>query len=413
MYRNLQKFMLASIAALAVFSAELPQAQAFWWRHGGSSGGSSGGWGSSGGSSGGSYGGWGSSGGSSGGYGYGYTGWGSSGGSSGGYGSSGGSSGGWGSSGGSYGGRHHHARRYASYGSWGSSYGGGGWGSSGGSSGGYSSGWGSSGGSSGGYAGGSSGGSVGGYSGYTTIDGGIYSGSTVVDGGVINGGTVIDSNMPVDGTYAPGGAAPGPVMAPPAGAPAVAPAPGPDKGASLNSAILNVRVPPEAKIFVNGLATSSTGTARRYVSNGLQSGYSYTYELRAELTRDGKTVSETKVVKLKAGDASNLDFTLEGEQQERVATEPARTSLTLLVPADAKVYLSGNPTQSSGEVREFSTTKLAGGAEWKDYAVRVELERDGQILTQEKTVSLRAGESKELKISFDAPEVARTASNDR
>src|SRR6185437_12821873 len=93
----------------------------------------------------------------------------------------------------------------------------------------------------------------------------------------------------------------------------------------------------------------------------------------------------------------------------QIAEQPLNTSLTLHVPADAKVYLSGNETKSSGETRRFSTTKLANGREWQDYAIRVEIERDGQTLTREETVSLKAGEARELTVGFDAPQFAQTA----
>lgn len=273
--------------------------------------------------------------------------WGSSGGS---YGSWG-SSGGWyASSGGSYGSwgfrawRHH---RHASHGSWGSSGGSyGSWGSSGGS---YGS-WGSSGGS--------------------------YGGSS--------GGVIVD-----------------PSPTPPA---ATAPM---SSAAPSNAAMLNVNVPAEAKVFVNGMATTSTGSSRRYMSNGLEPGFSYTYELRAEIVRDGKTVTETKSVKLHAGENANVSFGFDGENQ--VAKEPARTSLTLQVPAEAKVYLAGNATNSSGEVREFATDRLTAGEEWKDYAVRVEIERDGQILSRENKITLRGGESRKMAIEFDEASVASIA----
>lgn len=308
-------------------------------------------WGhSSGGSSGGSYGCWGSSGGSYGSYGS------------------------WGSSGGSWGGRHwrHHRHAhyyssgsYGSYGSYGS------WGSSGGYYVSYAS------------SGGSSGGSYGSW------------GSS--------GGTVIESPAV-------------PMTAPPSTAPAPAPAPGEippqapsaSDSARLNSATLNVHVPADAKVFVNGLATKSTGADRHYVSNGLRYGYSYSYEIRAELVRDGRTVSQTKTVKLGAGADTDVTFELNGEE-EQVAEQPVNTSLTLHVPADAKVYLSGNETRGNGELRRFSTTKLQAGQQWQDYVVRVEVERNGQALSKEETVSLKGGDARELTFDFDAPQVAQTS----
>jgi len=174
------------------------------------------------------------------------------------------------------------------------------------------------------------------------------------------------------------------------------------------SATLNVHVPADAKVFVNGLATKSTGADRRYVSNGLQAGYNYSYEVRAELVREGRTITETKVIKLQAGDNSEVAFELDGDEGQ-IAEQPLSTSLTLHVPAEAKVYLSGNETKSAGETRRFSTTKLANGQAWQDYVVRVELEQNGQLLTKEETVSLKAGEARELTINFDAPQVAQAA----
>jgi uncharacterized protein (TIGR03000 family) len=345
--RNVRKLMMASIVTLVTLGMNLTEANAFWWR-GGSSGGSSGGYGSSGGSSGG---------------------WGSSGGYS-----SGGSSGGWGSSGGGSSGgglfRHHWHR--ASY--WGVGYGSsggssGGWGSSGGSSGG----WGSSGGSSGGW--GSSGGSSGGYM------------------------------MP--GTSAPVMTPGQPGMMTPAPAPAPGPAPAPMTSLQ-RSATLVVSVPKDARVFVNDKATTSTGEIRRYVSNNLEPGYSYTYTLRAEMIVDGKTVTETKVIKVRAGETADLAFALNGEDEGKIAEQPGRTTLTLNVPADAKVYLSGTATQSAGTVREFTTAKLTNGQEWKDYTVRVEIERDGQKIAKEEHLTLRGGENRELSIDFDAPQVAST-----
>ena len=353
--RNLKNLMLGAAALTIAVVGGASQASAFWGHsHGGSSGGSYGSWG-------GSYGGWGSSGGY-----YGYAS----------YGGSWGSYGGYASSGGSWGGRHHHHRHAyraayygGSYGSYGSSGGYVGWGSSGGSSGGSYGSWGS------------------------------------------NGGTVIQTPAvapttppppPAPETPAPAidGAAPAPGELPPE-----APASG-DQTRFSRSATLSVHVPADAKVFVNGLATKSTGAERRYVSSGLQAGYSYTYEVRAELVRDGQPVSETKVIKLQAGGAADVDFDLNG--QEEVAEQPVSTSLTLHVPADAKVFLSGNETKSYGETRRFSTTKLIAGQEWQDYVVRVELSREGQTLSKEETVSLKAGDTRELTVSFDAPQVAQT-----
>jgi uncharacterized protein (TIGR03000 family) len=343
MHKMFGKVLAGAVTTLALL-AWTSQADAFGHRWHGSGGG----WGGSGGSWGGSSGGWG---GSSGGWG----------GSSGGWG--GGSSGGWG--GGHHGGWHHKRHRgYGSSGGWGS-WGGGSSGGWGGSSGGSSGGWGSSGG----------GGSY-----YMPMDGGVIDPSTLPPG----------STIPPAGTVPPAGGAVPPAAVPPA---AVPPAGTP----TSNDGLLAVSVPEDAKIYVNGQPTTSTGGQRQYVSRNLKDGFNYSYEVRAEVVRDGKTVEQLKKVNVRAGETASLAFDFPAD---------AETSLTVHVPADAKVYLAGNATKASGEKRVFRTTGLTGGKAWEGYTVRVELERGGRTLTKEETISLKAGESRELRFEFEGDKVA-------
>jgi uncharacterized protein (TIGR03000 family) len=302
---------------------------------------------------------------------------------------------------------HHHRAYYGSYGSWGSygssgGWGYGSWGSSGGSwgsSGGWGSygSWGSSGGSwgsSGGYAYSPSCGSSGGYGGY-------------------GGYKVIGPANPATPS------APGPAPSPtPEAAPAPGPAPGsstyhPTYGPLRDSAILSVKVPADAQVFVNEHATTSTGSDREFISRNLQNGASYNYVVRASFVRDGQPVTETKLVQLTAGQSSNLDFTAGEQTAQTKDMSDSLTSLTVRLPADAKLYLGGHETQARGDVREFSTTKLPAGSEWASYAIRAVIERDGKQEVREENISLKAGESRELTINFDAKAgdpIAETAS---
>ena len=332
------KFTFSAIAALAVLAAN-SQADAFGHHHRWH--GSSGGWG-------GSSGGWG---GSSGGYGGSSGGWG---------GSSGGGWGGWGG---------HHHRHHGGW-KWGG-------GSSGGSSGGYwggssGGGWGSTGGSSGGY--GSSG-------------GGAYYYSPDVQMTPVDP-SVVPALPPANAPYVPGGAAPPP-----------APAPGTSTSNTQVDGLLAVNVPADAKIYVNGQATSSMGETRQYVSRNLQPGFNYAYEVRAEVVRDGRTIEQVKKIDLRAGETANVAF-------DFPTTESVETSLTVHVPSDAKVFLAGNATKASGETRVFRTTGLSGNKAWNDYTVRVELERGGRTILKEETITLKAGASQELRFDLDGDQIA-------
>lgn len=302
----------------------------------------------------------------------------------------------WGSSGGSWGsscsscsGGWYSCGGSSSSGCWGGYYyGGGSWGCSGGSSssssgGWYSCGgcWGSSGGSS------SSGGCSGG--GYTTVRDVPAGTVTPAPQTTPTEPPTLDQNAPMPGTEAPQ-----------------------TSTGNGSAAVLSVHVPTDAKIYVNGMLTRSTGSDRRFVSNGLRPGYNYTYELRAITERNGQQVEERKVVQLQAGQSADVNFPLAGQENadERTATKPViKTTLKLNVPADAKVFLSGNESKSTGSSREFVTTKLGEGQSWDNYTVRVELEHNGQKISKVERITLNAGESRELTIGVDAAQVAQAS----
>jgi uncharacterized protein (TIGR03000 family) len=91
-----------------------------------------------------------------------------------------------------------------------------------------------------------------------------------------------------------------------------------------------------------------------------------------------------------------------------VASAPAvKTSLTIHVPADAKISLAGVDTKQSGETRQFATTRLAAGQTWDSYKVVVEMNKNGQTLHEERTLKLVGGEAQELSINFDSTAVAK------
>lgn len=169
-----------------------------------------------------------------------------------------------------------------------------------------------------------------------------------------------------------------------------------------NSALLSVKVPADAKVFVNDHPTTSAGTDREYVSRDLQTNAQYNYEVRAEFTLNGKSVSETKAIQLIAGQTASLDFTPAEASVQTAASADTRTTLIVRVPSDAKLYLAGHEMKATGPVREFATTKLPAGAEWASYAIRAVVEHDGQQQVREQTVMIKAGESREVSITFDA-----------
>ena len=70
---------------------------------------------------------------------------------------------------------------------------------------------------------------------------------------------------------------------------------------------------------INGLLTKSTGSKRHFVSYGLRPGYTYKYEVKAEIVREGKIVTEEQTVSLTAGEQSGVAF---GFNTEELAENP-------------------------------------------------------------------------------------------
>jgi uncharacterized protein (TIGR03000 family) len=76
-----------------------------------------------------------------------------------------------------------------------------------------------------------------------------------------------------------------------------------------NAALIQVRVPTNAEIFIEGDKTTQTGAVRLFQSPELQPGKSYTYDVRASWTdAGGKPVERTKQVRVQAGARASVDF---------------------------------------------------------------------------------------------------------
>ena len=175
-----------------------------------------------------------------------------------------------------------------------------------------------------------------------------------------------------------------------------------DSARRSSEGVLQVNLPAKAKIFVNGRPTRLTGESRRFVAPNLRNGKQYVYNVKAEMVRDGEVVEQTKQVTIHPGRTTELAFDFQPEVD---------TSLTLLVPEDAKVVLSGTNTKATGAVRKFSTNRIAKGAKWTEYHVQVSVDRGGKTITQEKQIAINGGDQLELAFKFDqaAEDVTKVA----
>jgi uncharacterized protein (TIGR03000 family) len=76
---------------------------------------------------------------------------------------------------------------------------------------------------------------------------------------------------------------------------------------------LVVRLPADARLTIDGDPTRSTGPTRRYVSPPLEPGTAFHYNLKAEVVRDGKKLTATRRVVVRAGQETDVTLVVPGQ----------------------------------------------------------------------------------------------------
>jgi uncharacterized protein (TIGR03000 family) len=100
---------------------------------------------------------------------------------------------------------------------------------------------------------------------------------------------------------------------------------GPPPGQKDGPASIEVRVPADAQIWIDGVKTKQHGAKRAFASPTLAAGKDYVYEIRAVWREDGRETTETRKITFRAGAQVSVDF-----------TKPAGKPETLAMPKTAK-----------------------------------------------------------------------------
>jgi uncharacterized protein (TIGR03000 family) len=158
-----------------------------------------------------------------------------------------------------------------------------------------------------------------------------------------------------------------------------------------DEAVLNLSLPLDAKVYINGKLTKTTGSFRSFVSRRLRAGGKYAYDIKAVAKRNGQDVVLERKIELLAGMDQSIELDFDA---------PQLTQLSVRVPTDAKVTLAGNETIATGELRHYKT-KLMPGEKWNDYKVVVTIQQDGRTIVSEKKLDIVAGQSYALDFRSD------------
>ncbi len=176
-----------------------------------------------------------------------------------------------------------------------------------------------------------------------------------------------------------------------------------------------VQAPPDTKLYVGGKLLKTNSATRGFDTPPLTHGQQYFYDVRAEVVRDGQINSETRRVRVQAGDEvtlsfpdldsslattpvkGNLELVAPPKKEDDGTGSPAKARMIVQVPPDAKLYLDDRLMKSNSAKRVFATPTLARGEQYF-YDVRAEVTRDGKTNIATKRVFVRAGD--EVTVNF-------------
>lgn len=72
--------------------------------------------------------------------------------------------------------------------------------------------------------------------------------------------------------------------------------------------VISLQCPADARVFINGYLTKSTGAERLFVSRVPETEQTYGYEIKTEVVRDGATLARTETARLRAGERMERRF---------------------------------------------------------------------------------------------------------
>lgn len=75
-----------------------------------------------------------------------------------------------------------------------------------------------------------------------------------------------------------------------------------------DAALINLRVPANAEVWLSGEKTTSTGSERAFVTPSLEAGRRFAYDIRVRWMENGKPMEKVQKVRVHPGDRLNLSI---------------------------------------------------------------------------------------------------------
>jgi uncharacterized protein (TIGR03000 family) len=157
-------------------------------------------------------------------------------------------------------------------------------------------------------------------------------------------------------------------------------------------------LPADALLFVNDKLVAA---APLFTTPPLEPGKKAVYDFEVNVLRDGKSITRTKRLTLRAGEVVRLAYAdMKADDgawtTEKTVASPAH--ITVRLAADAKLTVDDLDCPLTSSIRTFDTPALAPGQKYY-YILTVKERRGGRTVEQSRRVVFRSGER--VTVSFD------------
>lgn len=150
--------------------------------------------------------------------------------------------------------------------------------------------------------------------------------------------------------------------------------------------MLDLTVPADAQVEINGRLTRSIGTIRKFTAHLSKRENEKPVKVRVTVKRDGELLAYSKEFSPRGGGWLHQSIS------ETDLAPALTTTLIVSAPADSRLTLAGKSFEPGELTRIFTTTRLAEGEVWSGYQVQAELEVDGKTVLVERFLEVVAGQ---------------------
>ena len=91
-------------------------------------------------------------------------------------------------------------------------------------------------------------------------------------------------------------------------------------------AYLNVKVPGDAKVYLQDQLMTIPGTQRRFVTPAIQQGYQSNYTVKVEVVRNGQTITKTAQATVPAGQEVDVVVSFDGQNPKELVASVTQTA---------------------------------------------------------------------------------------